>query len=340
MVSGGGMVLTSLYAGHFPAYSLREAEVLIILFSLFVTARGLQLGGIIPAIARSINKGGAVETKLILITFFLSMLITNDVALVVVLPLTFGLKTARKDLLVISEALAANAGSALTPLGNPQNLFIYWYYGLSPAEFVTAIAPFSLFFLAVLIAFALSVFSGKEKSEEIEERKKIEKRGYVYLFFFVAIILSVLRAVPFFVSVFAVVFALAFDRPALRVDYALLFTFLFFFGLADNLKTILSAEITHTGNVFLFSALSSQIISNVPTALLFSKFTANWRDLLWGTNAGGFGSLFGSFANLIAYKIYLANEKNVSAARFTVKFVLLGYAAFGFSIALYFYLYG
>jgi len=134
-----------------------------------------------------------------------------------------------------------------------------------------------------------------------------------------------------------IIFALLFDRKALRVDYALLFSFFFLFGLAGNMKVLLASEISHSGHIFLFSALVSQVMSNVPATLLFAKFTTNWKALLWGANAGGFGSLFGSLANL--NKIYVTHECTNNTAMFTAKFLIIGYAAFFLSIGLYFFLY-
>jgi len=140
-------------------------------------------------------------------------------------------------------------------------------------------------------------------------------------------------------GVAVIIFALIFDRKVLRIDYALLLSFFFFFGIADNLKLILASELSHSGHIFLFSALASQVMSNVPATLLFAKFTSNWQALLWGVNAGGFGSLFGSLANLIAYKIYITHEGRNSVAGFTAKFLILGYLSLFVSMGLYSILY-
>ena len=153
------------------------------------------------------------------------------------------------------------------------------------------------------------------------------------------VLLAVLHIFPVSTGVAVLVFALLFDRKALRIDFALLFSFLFFFGIADNLKLILAARITHSEHIFLFSALISQFMSNVPATLLFAKFTSNWPALLWGVNAGGFGSLFGSLANLIAYKIYVTREETNDTARFTLKFFIIGYIALFISTGLYFLLF-
>ena len=337
ITSGIGLVLTAFYTREFPVYSKNEMQVLFILFVLFVAVNGLQKNGLILKIAQRIEKGKAIPLKLVLTTFFLSMLVTNDIALIVIVPLTLSLNINRKDILVILEALAANSGSALTPVGNPQNLFIYWFYNIQPDTFIKTIAPFSLVFLGLLIISSLFVKIRNDLQES--EVEKINKKSYIYGGFLVVVLLTVFHVLPVLAGVVVILFALIFDRKALRVDYALLFSFLFFFGIADNLKVLLASEMSHSGHIFLFSVLASQVISNVPATLLFAKFTLNWQALLWGVNAGGFGSLFGSLANLIAYKIYVTHEDTNNTAVFTARFLIMGYVALFISIGLFFLLY-
>ncbi len=334
IASGAGLILTAFYTKHFPSYSTQEIQVLFILFVLFIAVNGLRESGAIFKTAQNMERGKALSLKLILTTFFLSMVVTNDVALIVMVPLTLSLNINKKDILVILEALAANSGSALTPIGNPQNLFIYWSYGVNPGTFIKTIAPFSLVFLGLLIASSLFV-NVKTKLKEMTVQK-INKKAYVYGALLFIVLLTILHVLPVLSGIVVILFALIFDRKTLHVDYALLFSLLFFFGIADNLKIILVSEISHSGHIFLFSALASQVMSNVPAALLFAKFTSNWQALLWGTNAGGFGSLFGSLANLIAYKIYITHEATNNTAMFTAKFLIMGYAALSVSIGLYF----
>jgi Na+/H+ antiporter NhaD/arsenite permease-like protein len=337
IASGVGLALTAVYTKRIPVFSINEMQVLFILFVLFVAVNGLQKSGLILKVAQSIEKGKAIPFKLVLTTFFLSMLVTNDIALIVIVPLTLSLNINRKDILVILEALAANSGSALTPVGNPQNLFIYWFYNVQPDAFIKTIAPFSLVLLGLLIVFSLFVNIRNDLQERQVE--KINKKFYIYGVFLVVVLLTVFHVLPVLAGSIVIIFALIFDREALRVDYALLFTFLFFFGIADNLKLILASEISHSGHIFLFSALASQVMSNVPATLLFAKFTLNWQALLWGVNAGGFGSLFGSLANLIAYKIYVTHENTNNIAGFTARFLIMGYVALLVSIGLYFIIY-
>ncbi|WP_038054843.1 SLC13 family permease [Thermodesulfobacterium hydrogeniphilum] len=334
-----GLILTSIYVKRLPVYSLSEFQILFILFSLFITIKGLELSGIISQVSQIIQKRKAIPLKLITATFFLSIFITNDVALIVIVPLTLSLEIKHKDIIVIFETLAANAGSALTPFGNPQNLFIYWFYNLDPVVFVTAIAPFSLFFLLFLIVFSFFIKTDNNYTKKLNIEKNLNKKSvYVYIFLFIIVLLTVLHILPVSTNILIIIYALLFNRKSLKIDYALLFTFFCFFGFAENVKFLLSSEIIHSTHIFLFSALASQIMSNVPVALLFAKFTTNWKALLWGTNVGGFGSLFGSLANLIVYKIYVAQNDTKNSGIFLLKFHVIEYIAFFLGIALYFIL--
>jgi len=330
-----GFVLLSLYTRHFPTFSINELQVLFILFILFVTVNGLQKSGLILKIAQKVEEGKLIPLKLVLATFFLSMLVTNDIALMVIVSLTLSLNINRKDILVILEALAVNAGSALTPIGNPQNLYIYWFYNIHPFTFIKTIFPFSLFFLVLLIISSIFIVTQKElKKAKIQ---KLNKKAYIYGIWLV-VILIVFRILPVSIGIGVIFFSVIFDRKSLYIDYALLFSFFFFFGIADNLKNIMASKISHSTHIFLLSVLTSQIISNVPATLLIAKFTSNWQELLWGVNSGGFGSLFCSLANLIAYKLYIVHNKN-SNIIFTIKFLIIGYLALFISIGLYFSLY-
>jgi len=334
IASGTGLILTTFYVKRFPDYSVQEIQVLFILLVLFIAVNGLQESGLILKIAKSIESGKFIPLKLVLATFLFSMLVTNDVALIVIVPLTLSLDINRKDILVILEALAANSGSALTPIGNPQNLYIYWFYNVNPDIFIKTIAPFSLVFLCLLIAYSLFLKTENNLHEKVLQ--SVNKKAYVYVILLLIVLLTVFRILPVPAGAAVIIFALIFDRKVLRIDYALLLSFFFFFGIADNLKLILASELSHSGHIFLFSALASQVMSNVPATLLFAKFTSNWPALLWGVNAGGFGSLFGSLANLIAYKIYITHEGRSSGAGFTAKFLLLGYLSLFVATGLYF----
>ena len=335
--SAVGFLLTSAFNRHFPGYSIQEIEILFLLYALFISIKGLQQSGIITGISRSLEKGGFIPLKLILAAFFFSMLVTNDVALIILVPLTLELSIDRKDLLIIGEALAVNGGSALTPFGNPQNLFIYWFYHLDFSSFIASIWPFTCVFLIIMTALSLAV-RVKGSPDQISGQAINKKHAVIHSLLLSITLLIVLHVLPTFMVLIIIGYGLFFDRQALRVDYALLISFFFFFGLADNLKTMLAMEIQHSRHIFILSALASQVISNVPAALLFARFTSNWHALLWGTSVGGFGSLFGSLANLIAYKLYLNHETSVKPGLFTIKFLFIGYIAFFIGAGLFFVL--
>ena len=329
-----GLIFTSLYFRHLPSWSISELEVLFILFTLFVAVKGLENSGLILKVSQGIEEGKFIPLKLVVTTFFLSMVVTNDIALIVMVPLTLMLRTKRKDVIIILEALSANAGSSLMPFGNPQNLFIYWYYGIKPEKFIITIAPFSLLFLIlfVLISLAIKTDTGQKISRIMV---KISFTSYIYGILFVIVILTALRVLPIAAGFLVIIYAFIFDRKSLRIDYALLFCFFCFFGLATNMKILLSSTLESSRHVFLFSAISSQFMSNVPATLLFAKFTTQWRALLWGVNVGGFGNLVGSLANLIAYKLYITHKETNNNGLFTIKFLIFGYAMFLLGIGLY-----
>ncbi len=331
------IVISSFLIKRVPVISLEELEVTFVLFALFVAVKGIERSGVFSWIAHVVASGDYIPLKLVLTTFFMSMIVTNDVALMVMLPLTLLLNLEKKDIVVILEALAANAGSALTPIGNPQNLLIFWYYKLSIKEFISTIALFSVIFF--LFLFIASLFLGKKQKSTLCSEKSHMVWGvhiFVYIFFLMVLVLVIIRVLPFWMTTVVVLYSLFFDFKTIReVDFFLLLTFLCFFAAAENIKYILLSSLEHAGHIFLISAFVSHLVSNVPATVLFSKFTSHWKALLWGSNVGGFGGIFGSLANLIAYRFYVVlNPGEVRG--FTIKFLILSYIAFVTGIGLYF----
>ena len=328
-----GMLFSSVYLRRWPHYAIADFEVLYILLVLFVVTKGLQKHHVFENIARRLEQGRFIAVKLLVATFLFSMLVTNDAALLAVVPLTMTLRVAGKDWLVILEILAANAGSALSPVGNPQNLFIYWFYNIPFGDFVKIIAPFSaVFFLLLLISV---LFTGNKKNFSLQQdKKKLPTIAYFYIGALLLFVLVIMRLLPLILGGLVILYALLADRDSLRVDYALLVTFFCFFGFTDNLQALFAGVLRHPHHVFLLAAFLSQVISNVPTALLLADFTARWQALLWGVSVGGFGSLIASLANLIAWRIYIRQETQ-NARRFTLKFHVVSYLAFFTGLLLY-----
>jgi len=332
-VAGLGLLLTSLYLHRLPTYARSDLEILYILWVLFIITTGLQRHGVLDRVAAHIEQGRWLAARLVAVTFFFSMLVTNDVALLSIVPVTMLLHVEGKVWLVILEALAANAGSALSPFGNPQNLFIYWFYGVPFPAFAAEIAPFALVFLVLLLLGALA-FREEGHSTDLHDPAPLPLHAYIYLLALILFILVVLRLLPLFVGLAVIAYALLRDRDSLRVDYALLVTFACFFGFTDNLRTLLAQVLAHPHHVFSLAALLSQLISNVPTALLLADFTDHWPALLWGVSVGGFGNLIASLANLIAYRLYVRQAQG-GGREFLVRFHAVGYLAFLVGVLLY-----
>ncbi|RTZ73862.1 MAG: hypothetical protein DSZ02_06380 [Gammaproteobacteria bacterium] len=200
VVSAAGLAATSLHLGRLPRFSSDELQVLWILAMLFIAVKGVEKSGLTRNLALRLERGRQVPLKLVLGTFFLSMVITNDVALLAMVPLTLLLDARRKGLLVILEALAANAGSALTPFGNPQNLFIYWHYELEPLQFISAIAPFSLFFGGLLTLGALAVRCRRSVPCPVEQAP-VDGHAWLHGMLLILLILTVLHLLPLWTTV-------------------------------------------------------------------------------------------------------------------------------------------
>ena len=300
-----GVVSTSIILKRLPLYSKNDFEILFILFILFIIVKGIENSNFFKKIEGLITYNKFLTFKLVTITAILSMIVTNDVALLIIVPLTLTLKIKNKGFVVILEALSANAGSALTPFGNPQNMFIYWFYHLKFLQFLKTIYPFTVF--SLILVFILSFFVSIEKKGTAIKTKeeKILKELYIYFAFLVMFILVIFHILPIWTGFFPVLYTLIFSRKNFKIDYVLLATFFFFFGFTDNLKVLINLKFDSTGHVFLLSAFLSQFISNVPATLIFSDFTKNWQALLWGVNVGGYGNIIGSLANLIAYRFYI-----------------------------------
>ncbi len=252
---------------------------------------------------------------LIAITFLGSMVIANDMALITFLPLGyFALSTTGKEkhmaYLFVLQNISANLGGMLTPFGNPQNLYLYSYFNIPTGEFCAVMLPPSLLSIGLLF---LACFIIKPApltiDEEFPEKLNIRKT-LLYLTLFLFSLLIVFRIVPFLVGLIAIPIVLFFlDKDALlMVDYPLLGTFFFFFIFAGNLARIDAVNALLSSllvkDTLLISILSCQGISNVPSAILLSRFTADYRSLLLGVNIGSAGTLISSLASLITFSEY------------------------------------
>lgn len=330
-----------------------DYRTLILLFCLMSVMAGLRKIKLFDRVAATLvsrcTNEGQLIILLVVVVFFTSMIITNDVALLTFVPFTISVlnilppnvKNRWMITLIVMETIAANLGSMLTPVGNPQNLYLYNVSGMSMGGFLLIMLPYSVLSLVMLIIWI--IIRCNSKSTNIDRNIKLgdirntnSKIAYnsrdkriigMYFFLFILCLMTVVKIIPFYITfVILLVCILIFDRDTLKnVDYSLIFTFTGFFIFIGNIgriplfKDFLQGFIS--GKEMITAVLCSQIMSNVPAALLLTGFTDNIRMLIIGTNLGGLGTLIASMASLISFKFIQREDKNVNGtyiATFTV----------------------
>ncbi len=326
-----------------PKMSYIDFKVLILLFNLMVVVAAFKELKVLDSIAigllKKCNTYTSISLALVFITFISSMIVTNDVALITFVPLSIVIaRKANINVLkiVIFQTLAANLGSSFTPMGNPQNLFIYSFYNLSPIDFFKITLPIVV--LAVLFL-VLLVFKDKKMNLSLDlEDVKIDNKRDVYLFggLFLIILLSVFHVIDYKVTfLITIVMVLILNKKLFsQVDYSLLITFIGFFIFVGNISTMdvvknfMEGILNSPKSTFLASVLSSQVISNVPATMLLSGFTNHFKELLLGVNIGGMGTLIASLASVISYKIYASEFGNDNYMKSFTFYNILGLIIF------------
>ncbi len=304
-----------------------NVRVLAILFSLMLIVAALGHIGTFDVLTNKLL--GKVKTYrgisllMSLLAFFLSMFITNDVSLVTLVPFAimvlapFG-ENKKLMFTLIIMTVAANLGSMLTPIGNPQNLYLYDNYKIALPEFLLLMLPYSALSLALIVALTFILIKGSDNLPSLNktEGKKLSAfKLVIYFALFILNILTVVGYVHFLISLGVTVVAmLIMDRKSFKkADYNLLATFVFFFILIGNIGRIDAITGALSGLVSSYpvpaAILSSQIISNVPAAMLLSAFTDDGKSLIIGTNLGGLGTLIASMASLITYRFHAKFSK-------------------------------
>ena len=327
------------YLGYF---DFKTLSCLFCVLAVVCALKNVQFFYILAGkIVRCFRNARLSVLALVYITFIGSMLIANDMALLTFLPLGyFVLSTTGKEKYMaftfFMQNIAANLGGMLTPFGNPQNLYLYTKFEIPNLEFMGIMAPPFLLAVALITACCLIFVKPEPLQVAGEEVKLPAARTALYLALFVLAIAIVFRGIPYWIGLVVIPVVLFFaDRKALKmVDYPLLLTFVFFFVFAGNM-----ARIDGVRNLFsalmekstlLFSVLSCQFISNVPSSILLSQFTENYADLLVGVNIGGVGTLIASLASLITFRQY--TEHNPGKTGYYVK--MFSAFNFGFLIVL------
>lgn len=335
-------VLTAFWSA--PRWLAIDWKVILSLFNLMVVLLAMEdlrvLDTVSVQLLRRYRQERVVSLALVALTFCSSMLITNDVALLTFVPLA--IVVARRAgfnpcFLVILQTLAANLGSSLTPMGNPQNLFLYARFQIGTGRFLLTTAPMVLLGALWLLLLSYRI-PRRELQFDLERVTVTDQRCLVvYALLFLAVLLSILRVLPYqLASVLTIGVVLFWDRRLLpRVDYFLLGTFICFFLFIDNLTRIpaissyMRSLLATPGRTYLTGALLSQGISNVPSAIMLAGFTPHWPALLLGVNIGGMGTLIASLASVISYRLYAkAYPENRYLSRFhllsLVSLLLLG----------------
>ena len=335
-----------------------DYRTISLLFCLMCVVAGLNGLGIFRRLAglllKRVKSVRALCLTGVLLCYFSSMIITNDVALITFVPLTLiTLKMSGGEKFIIPvvtlETIAANLGSMLTPIGNPQNVFLFSAFEMNLGQFLITILPYAALSLVLLVGgcFLLpkaSVFLQPKSHEPESVAEKIGKKRFgirtaIYAALLVVALLAVFRVFPYWIALIAtVVLVLASDfRTLARVDYSLLFTFVFLFIFIGNLGNIEAIgsflHDTVGGNEVVAGVLCSQIFSNVPAAVLLSNFTKDAFSLLVGVNLGGLGTLIASMASLISFR-FVVREK-VSAGKYLLVFTVLNVVMLLLNLALW-----
>lgn len=314
-----------------------DYRVLALLFCLMTVMKGFKSTGFFAAVAgkllEKVKTFRQLYLVLVFLCFFTSMWITNDVALLTFVPFTVlvlrmtGLEQEMIPVIVL-QTIAANLGSMATPVGNPQNLYLYSISGMGIGAFLQIMGPLTLIsagliFLICLIHKDFPIRQGMLGKEIVGVRKAGENQVLAVLFFIS--LLSVFRILSWQLLLLIVLVSCmgikAFCKEKylpLEADFGLLLTFVAFFIFIGNMgricavREVLSQVLN--GRELLISFLCSQMISNVPAAILLSGFTQEYRGLLQGVNIGGLGTLIASLASLISYKFFAAESEQTPAA--------------------------
>ncbi len=296
-------------------------KVLIIMFTLMIAVAGLYEANVFSFIAiKLVSKFYSIKwigLVIVIATFFLGMWVTNDAVLLTLVPFTlFVTKQTHQEkyalIIVILQTIAANMGSSLTPMGDPQNIYLYAYYNIPFATFLGTMAPITITGFILLVISTL-VLVPNIPCHPITVAPKIgSKKVIIYGLIFLNALLSVLRVVPEWYTLgITVALTFAFAIHLLKkVDYTLLLTFTSFFIFTGNMgqmtiiKDFVSTLLNSNLSVYFTGLLTSQVISNVPASVLLSTFTdaAYWKPLLQSVNVGAMGTLLASLASLITFK--------------------------------------
>lgn len=316
-----------------------DFRTLALLFCLMTVMAGLQKNGLFSLMAESLlRKVSGIKSLtfiLVMLCFFTSMFITNDVALITFVPFTFTVLDKldgdiRSKMIIpitVMQTIAANLGSMLAPIGNPQNLYLQGISGMGISEFILLMLPYTAVSFVILAVWSLSRKNNENSKINFENKTKIEHKvkTVIYGLLFGVCLMTVARVIDYRIALVAVIVVVAVIdyKIFMKVDYTLLLTFVAFFvfignmgrisAFSDYIRSIISGHECVTG------VIASQFISNVPAALLLSCFTDNLKPLIVGVNLGGLGTFIASMASLISFK-YIGRENKKLRGKYMIYF--------------------
>lgn len=304
-----------------------DYKTLICLTCILISVQCLKDSGFFQYISKKLvfifKNTRSVILALILLTFLVDLFLANDMSLITLLPLTLIVLKSTNNmkyfaLTLVLQNIAANMSGMITPHGNPQNIYLYSYYNIPTLEFIKILLPHFFIVLALLIIIPLIVVKKEPLKLEFDDKKVVDKKISVYFIMFIISLLTIFRVIPYIIGLISIVIlALIFNRKSLiNMDWDLILTFAAFFvfsgniGRIDFIKELLINFLDKS--TLITGMLSCQFISNVPSAILLSKFTSDYTNLVISVNIGSLGTMISSLASLITLKHYLKGERNIS----------------------------
>lgn len=308
-----------------PSFASIDFNVLAFLSVLMLISAGLEKEKFLEKIATTMIERNHTEKKIaismILTTMIIAMFFTNDVALITVVPITLIISQKGNFnplKIIVLETIAANFGGSFTPMGNPQNIFLYNYYHLSFGDFMINMIPFFSICLSLSLIMTLTLDQNKIPFERQKVNLANKVNIAIYLFILLLVLLTMFHVISLlYVFVIAIILFGFVDRNLFKqIDYFLLGTFILFFIIIDQIsaisyiKEIANTLVDSEIGTLVSASIFSQFMSNVPSAILIAPFSQHAFALVIGVSIGGFGTTIASLANLISYKYYVNQFKS------------------------------
>lgn len=317
-----------------------DFKTLVLLFSLMAIVKGLEEINIFQFIASKIiyllKNTRTFYLGFVLFTFFISPFITNDVALITLVPFVLLVVRILKldDVnfvisLIVWMSCAANLGSSITVIGNPQNLFLYSFFNLSVEEISKIYFPYFIISFICIVLSSLKIKKKKITLPKVDNYEIDIRRLVIYLLMTILVVLTLMKLIDYIVLfiIISIFFAIISPKILLKIDYKLLLTFtclFIFISNISNLQILIDLINKFNNRIFELSILMSQFISNVPTSILISNFSQDYKEIILGTNIGGLGTIIASMASLISYKFFSIEYKD-EKRKYLIHFTLINF---------------